>query len=291
MCSSDLGKVAALYAINSTGAVVGTLVADWWWIPSLGLEAVVQAGAVMSIAIGLVAWVMSHRTGEGLSAPAVEQPSAPETNEAFTEAEMRLAVVGIGVSGFVAMLYEVTWTRILALALGSTTHAYSLMLITFISGIAVGGWIIYRWKRQANTLIAFAWAEIALAGTLMASMFYYDHLPYWFTKLAGHLNRQPESYPVYELVQGLVCLLVMFIPALCLGMTLPLVSRVATAELARTGRSVGRVFAVNTLGTVLGAAVTGLVLLPRLGLAATMGLGIGLNAAIDRKSTRLNSSH
>jgi spermidine synthase len=63
-------------------------------------------------------------------------------------------------------------------------------------------------------------------------------------------------------------------------MTLPLVSRIATGELARTGRSVGTVFSVNTLGTVLGAAVTGLWLLPSLGLAGTLALGVSLNTAI-----------
>jgi len=63
-------------------------------------------------------------------------------------------------------------------------------------------------------------------------------------------------------------------------MTLPLVSRIATAELVQTGRSVGTVFSVNTLGTVLGAAVTGFWLMPWLGLARTLALGIALNAVI-----------
>ncbi|MSU34054.1 MAG: hypothetical protein EXS36_02880 [Pedosphaera sp.] len=272
-------KVAALYAINSSGAVVGTLLADWWWIPSIGLEACVYVGATISLVIGLVSLVLSHQSGEGATSPARE-PVAKEPVESFTPAELRLALIGIGVSGFVAMLYEVAWTRLLGLALGSSTHAYSLMLITFISGIAAGGWIIYRWKRQTNTLAAFAWAEVALAGTLFASMFFYDLIPWWFIVLARNLNRRPETYWIYEVTQGFVCFLVMFGPAVCLGMTLPLVSRVATAELSRTGRSVGRVFAVNTLGTVLGAAVTGLLFLPYFGLAQTFALGIGLNALV-----------
>jgi spermidine synthase len=81
-----------------------------------------------------------------------------ESDEQFTPAELRLALVGIGASGFVAMVYEIAWTRLLALALGSTTHAYSLMLATFISGIAVGSWLVFVWRRAVNTLVAFAWA-------------------------------------------------------------------------------------------------------------------------------------
>jgi predicted membrane-bound spermidine synthase len=201
-------------------------------------------------------------------------------DETFTPGELRLALVGIGVSGFVAMLYEVAWTRLLGLALGSSTHAYSLMLATFISGIAVGGWIIYRWKRQTRTLLAFAWAEMALALTLLASLWFYDLLPLWFSQLAGLLARRPEAFLAYEVVQMAICFTVMFVPAMCLGMTLPLASRVATTELNRTGRSVGVVFAINTGGTVLGAVLTGMVFLPRFGLAATLALGITFNLAI-----------
>lgn len=275
------GKVAALYAINSTGAVVGTVLADWWWIPGYGLELVVYFGAAMSLAIGVVAYVLSRATGEGeIPRPAPPVATGPGTVETFTPGELRLALVAIGVSGFVAMLYEVAWTRLLGLALGSSTHAYSLMLATFIGGIAVGGWIVFRWRRQSNTLTAFAWAELALAGTLLVSLWFYDLLPWWFARLASLLARKRDAYPLYELCQGLICGAVMFVPAMCLGMTLPLISRVATAELTRTGRSVGRVFAVNTLGTVLGAVLTGLAFLPWLGLARTFVLGLALNTLI-----------
>jgi predicted membrane-bound spermidine synthase len=68
--------------------------------------------------------------------------------------------------GFVAMLYEVAWTRVLAMALGSSTHAFSIMLITFIAGITIGAWIIYRWKSLQQTLRAFALAELAWAHCL-----------------------------------------------------------------------------------------------------------------------------
>ncbi|MEN9677455.1 MAG: hypothetical protein RIS76_3351 [Verrucomicrobiota bacterium] len=272
------GRVATLYAINSSGAVVGTIFADWWAVPQLGLGPTLYRGAAMSLGIGVLGVVISRRTGEGLQRPVAEP--AIESDEQFTPAELRLALVGIGASGFVAMVYEIAWTRLLALALGSTTHAYSLMLATFISGIAVGGWIIARWKRQANTLLAFGLAELALAATLFASLWFYDLLPWWFVRLGNVLARRPEAYPLYELFQALICFGVMFVPAICLGTTLPLASRVATAALAVTGRSVGRVFAVNTAGTVLGAVIGGLILLPRLGLAHTFALGIALNALI-----------
>lgn len=273
-------RVAALYAINSAGAVAGCIVADFWWIPAVGLEFTVFGAAALNFLAGLIAIVVSFRTGE--SSPQISEPAANANHgtEQFSAAELRWAIWAIGVSGFVAMLYEVAWTRLLALALGSSTHAFSLMLITFIAGIAVGAWIVYRWKSLRQTLRAFAVAELALAATVFASMFFYELLPFWFLKLASLLARRPEAYPLYELFQALICFGVMFVPTVCLGLTLPLVSRIATAELSRTGRSVGKVFAVNTLGTVLGTVATGLWLMPQLGLAQTFGVGVALNAGI-----------
>lgn len=274
-------RVAALYAINSAGAVAGCLIADFWWIPKLGLEMTTFGAAALNLAVGIVALVLSIRVETGAMAPdARAERAAPAADEQYSPSQLRLALVAIGVSGFVAMLYEVAWTRLLALALGSSTHAFSLMLITFITGIAVGAWIIYLWKGLRRTLAAFAWAELGLALSLFVSMFFYQYLSWWFVRLAGLLARREEAYPLYEFIQASICFAVMLVPTICLGMTLPLVSRIATVELSRTGRSVGRVFAINTLGTVLGAITTGLWLMPAIGLARTFSIGIALNAMI-----------
>lgn len=274
-------RVSTLYFVNSVGAVLGCFLADFWWIPTIGLPYTVLAGAAMNLLVGAVALSVSRWSDEDSTIPGgVAVPVGKVPEETFSPAELRLAIVGIGVSGFVAMLYEVVWTRMLALALGSSHHAFSLMLMTFISGIAVGAWIVGRWRNLRRTMDAFGWAELALAATLPVSMFFYDLIPFWFVKLAELLARRTEAYPFYQLIQALICFGVMFVPTVCLGMTLPLVSRIATAEVARTGRSVGAVFSVNTLGTVLGAVATGLWLMPWLGLARTLALGIGLNAAV-----------
>jgi spermidine synthase len=273
-------RVATLYAINSAGAALGCVVADFWWIPALGLPVTLREAAGINLIAGVAALGLSARLGQTSTTPQAVAPAHEAVEEPISPSDLRLAIIGIGISGFVAMLYEVAWTRLLALALGSSTHAFSLMLMTFIAGLAAGAWLVSRWKSLRRTLDAFAWAELALAATLLGSMFLYEYLPYTFMKLAGLLARNDEAYPLYELFQALVCFGVMFVPTVCLGMTLPLVSRIATAELARTGRAVGRVFAVNTLGTVLGAAITGLWLMPRLGLARTFAVGVAANALV-----------
>jgi len=272
-------RVANLYFVNSAGAVAGCFLADFWWIPALGLESTVLAGAALNLGAGLLALMMHLHLAGSWQTRTEEAPEA-STDERYTAPEWRLAVIGAGVSGFVAMLYEVVWTRMLALSLGSSTHAFSIMLLTFITGIAAGSWVVTRWRRLHRSLDAFGWAELALALTLILTVGFYVKIPHWFAQVASLLARQPQAYPLYEVAQGLICFLVMFAPTLCLGMTLPLATRAASHDIRHTGRSVGTVFAVNTVGTVLGAALTGLLLLPALGLARTFFLGIALNAAL-----------
>lgn len=277
-------RVAGLYSLNSAGAVAGCFVAAFWWIPQVGLEQTVLFGALINFVVGILALGTSRWINEPQFAANAALPESPKETrqpvEVFTRAELRIAVIGIGISGFVAMLYEVAWTRVLALALGSSTHAFSLMLITFISGIAVGSWIIYRWRSLRRTFEAFAWAEAALAAAIFVSMFFVQWLPYWFAKAAHLLARHEAAYPLYTFLQLGLCFIVMFVPTILLGMTLPLASRIATSELAHTGRSVGMVFAVNTIGTVLGVVITGLWIMPALGLAKTFALGAALNLAV-----------
>ena len=149
------GKVAALYATNSAGGVAGCLVADFWLIPTVGLQATVFSAAILNLAAGAVALSLNRRLRVE-PWPGNREAPAPAVAEQFSPSELRLAVIGIGVSGFVAMLYEVAWTRLLALVMGSSTHAFSVMLMTFIAGLATGAWAIARWKTLRRTLVAFA---------------------------------------------------------------------------------------------------------------------------------------
>jgi spermidine synthase len=273
-------RVSTLYFVNSAGAVIGVILAEFWFVPSGGLQVTVYLAAAMNLIVGAVALGVSGYLGEENN----EKPAAPKPKSVSSSGErgsvQRLVLWSIALSGFVAMLYEVAWTRLLAMVLGSSSHGFSVMLITFISGIAVGAWLIGRWREIENPVRLFARLEILVGVTIFISLFTFEYLPFWFVHLANLLNRTPDAYPLYHVVQASICFLVMFVPTVCLGMTLPLVSRIATDEVAKTGRSVGLVFSVNTIGTVLGAALTGLVLLPTLGLSRVFGLGIAINVAI-----------
>lgn len=273
-------RVSTLYFINSLGAVVGVGVAEFWLIPDTGLPGALTYGATINIAVGALSLFISGYICEETRRPPVKNEGKASTDETFTLPEIRMAIIGIGISGFVAMLYEIAWTRLLGLSMGSTSHAFAIMLITFIFGIAVGSWLIGRLKNIGNSLNWFAWMEIGIGVSIILMMFCYSRLPYWFSTLANQLSRHESNYAVFQILEGLFSFGVMIVPTTILGMTLPLVSRISTAELSHTGRSVGFVFSFNTVGAVLGAVATGLWILPSLGLAQTFALGTGLNIAV-----------
>jgi len=274
------GRVSSLYFINSVGAVLGVAVAEFWLVPDMGLDSAIYCGAVLNLGVGAIALFVSGWLREEKQEASDSETRPEEPQETFTRDELRLAIVGIGLSGFAAMLYEIAWTRLLGLTMGSTSGAFAIMLMTFISGIALGAWLIGRIKKISNSLNWFAWMEIGVGTSVIVMMFAYSRLPYWFVCLASVLKREAFNYGVYQLLEALFSFAVMIIPTTVLGMTLPLVSRISTAEVARTGRSVGLVFSFNTIGAVIGTIVTGLWALPVLGLARTFALGTGINIAI-----------
>jgi spermidine synthase len=276
-------RLSALYFINSAGAIGGVALAEFLLIPAVGLEYTVTAGAIVNLLVGVPAVLIGYLMPAGKASLGQGEEPPPEEIAEETEIsplDARLAVWAIGVSGFVAMLYEVAWTRLLALAIGSSSNAFAIMLITFITGLTIGAWLIGRYPVRRRHMWWLAWLEIGVGVSVAVTMCFYESFSYWFLVMTSWVARSEANYPIYQMVRFTTCFAVMIVPTIILGTTLPLVSRIATAELAKTGRSVGAVFSINTVGTVLGAGATGLFLMPVLGLARTFALGTGLNVAI-----------
>ncbi|MCX8109055.1 MAG: fused MFS/spermidine synthase, partial [Verrucomicrobiae bacterium] len=109
------GRVAALYSVNSAGAVLGVILADFWWIQAIGLGSTVFAAAAMNLVVGCVALLLSGWMREGIRPESLasnitdstSQHPAHANEEMYGAGERLLAVIAAGLSGFVAMLYQV----------------------------------------------------------------------------------------------------------------------------------------------------------------------------------------
>ncbi|OGW75006.1 MAG: hypothetical protein A2Z72_00590 [Omnitrophica bacterium RBG_13_46_9] len=282
--------VARLYYINSFGAVVGTLFAGFYLIYYLGLACSVTTASLINFFVGFTVLVLkepikrhaSVTDAVGLRALIPKREEAENKREAgFSDSIIRISLVGIFVSGFVAMLYEIIWIRLLSMVLGSSAYSFSLMLAAFISGITIGAFLISkRMPDTRATFLFFGLCEIFIGISLIISLPFYGKLPAIFLKLSNIFSRTPETFLLYSAAKFLLAFMVMLPPTVFLGMTLPLVSKVASHKLEFLGRRIGSVFAFNTSGNIFGALISGLVLLPALGSKLTLELGVAINLCL-----------
>lgn len=260
-------RVGFLYFVNSSGAVLGTFVAGFILLRHLGLPFSLTVAGSFNILLGLAAWAASKRFSPASPAgdPEPARP-VPASTVTYSRLESRIAFAAAGIVGFATMGLEVAWVRFWSLVLGTSTYAFSIMLMAFITGIAVGSLLVSTrlFKRRLTPLLF--WVFTGTAVVLLIGLPFYDRVPYWFARIRLHFGDSHRDYLAYQAVVYCGCFISMFIPTVLSGMALPSAIRIVSSSVGRIGQDVGRVYAVNTVGTLLGAVLTGTVLLALAGL-------------------------
>lgn len=279
---SDSGKdVAVLYYINSFGAVIGTALAGFFLIRIYGVETTILATAIVNILIGLTAFTFSKSSKPNVDTKTVSTPNVPERQQFFSKKEVRIALITALLAGFIAMLYELAWIRLLSNILGSTTYSFTLMLIAFISGIALGSLIVsFIIKKIKNKLAFLAFCQIATALSMILMLPIYQRLPYFLMQLSEMVVNTPDNFSTFLSLEFLLCFIIMVVPTIFSGMSLPVASRIVSQDIKLLGKSVGGIFSINTIGSVIGALATGLLFIPLLGVKSTLEFGVLLNAFV-----------
>ena len=263
-------NLSTLYAINTAGAVTGVLVTGFFLIGRYGVHLPVYVAVAGNLLIGCVAWLLSRDTPviatdpieptvEAEKSPAVEYP-------ALGPGTLRIILIGLGISGFTSFAYEIYWTRSLVFILGNSTYALTTMLSAFLTGIALGGYLVrFVIRHIKDSAVAFGGTQVLL-GVFSAMA-----LPLLFAVADPQsmnqylLKTSDQALPLIFTSFG-VAFLLMLIPATLIGASFPLVGQIIVKTPGKTGASVGKVYAVNTLGNVLGALLPGFVLLAWLGI-------------------------
>lgn len=266
---SEVGnRVGNLYAMNTLGAVIGSIAAGFFLIPAFGISATTLMAAATNIVLALlVLWLSktkSFQENRVEGAPGATQPAEQAQPVSGKLSPAVLAVMySFAASGAIAMLYEVAWTRSLLMVIGSTTYAFTIMLSTFLLGIFIGSLICSRLvDRLAAPLIWFALAEIILCLAGITSVYLFNYLPYVNMLVGAHYGKLPE---ISMLFRFLAAACVMMPISLCLGFIFPLVVKICASDLERLGKSIGQRYSINTLGAIAGAFLAGFVIIPALG--------------------------
>ena len=272
--------LATLYFANSFGAAAGVLLAGFWLVAAVGLPGTLLAAAMLNIAVAAVVFVAVRTTSGRETESAVE--AAPEQNTSGLSLprlwRLLLAVsFGTALSSFI---YEIGWIRMLALVLGSATHSFELMLSAFILGLALGAlWVRRRADRSGASLRFLGIVQVAMGTLAIATLPVYLLTFDWMVSFMAAFAKTSQGYAMFSVSRYVICLAVMLPATFCAGMTLPLITRLLIG--ASVGeRAIGQVYGVNTLGSIVGAGVAGLVLMPLLGLKWLLVAGASVDIAL-----------
>ncbi|MEO8718027.1 MAG: hypothetical protein ABI423_07375 [Burkholderiales bacterium] len=263
-------SVAMLYFTNSLGAALGVLASGFLLIAWVGLPGTLRTAGAINLTLAAVVWALARP----LRAP----PLAPRPD--VDTGVLTLLLAASFLTGAASFIYEISWIRMLSLVLGASTHAFELMLSTFVLGLALGGYAIRRRvDRVAAPERLLGWVQVAMGLAALATLPVYDRSFELMEFLMRGLARNDSGYLLFNLSGQAIAALVMLPATFCAGMTLPL----ATGALLRRGAgegAIGRVYAANTLGAIAGVLFALHVGLPALGLIGALIAGAVLDAAL-----------
>ncbi|MBF0344952.1 MAG: hypothetical protein HQL06_12070 [Nitrospirae bacterium] len=252
--SSSKWKVGILYAFNTFGAALGMLAAGFFLFELIGLRATNSLAAVLNFLVAIVAFKLSG----GIDAPVSMEPNRSE--DTFNPLEA-MAVGVLTVSGALAMASEVLWTRLLSTLVHNSTYGFSLIVLLFLLGIALGSWLMAVVVKRLKRL--FLWLTMLLFAmgvwTILAL--------HYFGTLAGsvsHLSGKVVSLSTIML-SYLNVFSMLIPPALLCGACFALTTRIINPLLEDArGKSISRAYTYNTLGATVGSLAAGFVIAPRL---------------------------
>jgi spermidine synthase len=180
-------------------------------------------------------------------------------------------------SGFASLVYEVAWSRTLTLVMGGSIYAVSVILATFMGGLALGSFALGRiCDRSRNPLLLYSILEFAIGLYGLAVPFMSSHLYSFYIPLAKGLS----SHISIISVRALVSFVFLLLPTFLMGGTFPVMIRHLTRNLDRIGSTVGRFYALNTFGGVAGAMGAAIFLIKEFGLTTTVFTAAALNLAV-----------
>ncbi|HZA98175.1 MAG TPA: hypothetical protein VE399_05315, partial [Gemmatimonadales bacterium] len=279
-------KLALLYFSNSLGAAVGVLIAGFYLVELAGLPGTILAAAMLNlvVAAATICLMVAARNRSASAAAAgntrTNTGSSPTTVGTPNLQLQRLLLFTSFGTAVASFIYEIDWIRMLSLVLGSATHSFELMLSAFILGLAIGAWWIRaRADRLADPLRTLGIVQWMMGLLALATLPLYVSSFDWIASLLTTFARTDAGYTGFTLARYGLCLAIMFPATFCAGMTLPLITRVLLTS-GSGERAIGSVYAWNTLGSILGVLIGGLVLLPVVGLKPMLILGAALDMSL-----------
>ncbi len=260
--------LATLYFINSFGAAIGVLTNAFVLIPAVGLPGSVLSAGLINIFLAMVIYFLA----KGDNYPASKSVVAT-TATAYTSSVGSYLLAIAAFTGLASFMYEVGWIRMLTMVLGGSTHSFEIMLSAFILGLAIGGfWIRRKIDRFENPLLVLGLIQLVMGTFAALTIPLYNYIYELMGLVVEALNYSDSGYLLYTIFSYGISLVIMLPATICAGTTLPLVTFILLQE--KSGDSaIGKVYAWNTVGSIVGVVVAIQLVMPLMGLKWVIGVG------------------
>ena len=275
--------IGLLYAINTFGAAAGCFLGAFLLIPTLGIQLTIFAGAGLNIFLGLMVWTFSKgmvsKDAKELKPPTANQNKVVSESLRITSNQSIFVIFIFTVSGFLALLYEVSWSRALILVFGTSIYAFATMLTTYLLGMALGSIVLGRLiDRVRHPILLFAILQMVIGASVFVTTPIIGRLPDYFMIF---FSDKSISWGTVTFTEFIVCFLMILTPTFASGASFPLVARIfMNYRGLKIGPTVADVYAFNTLGCIFGSVAAGFILIPMIGVEKTLLIGGGANFII-----------
>ena len=267
-------RVGNLYGLNTLGAVLGVVGSGLFTLGSIGELNTVFIGVFINLMVSLIAFSLSTATTKLQVSPASgETKAAPQKPKIeyispYSLSTRRMVIIAYALNGFAALAYEVVWTRMFQLHLGTSIYAFSMMLGVYLTGVAGGSiWGGKYINKLKDPLGFFGLAQVFIALYSVLGLYLFTIFKPVSTRIA--------------LFNIIMLPMVMVLPiTFVLGLIFPAVSRSYVEKEEEVGSGVGRLYSMNTLGCIFGSLVSGFILIKLLGTKGTILALAGVNLAI-----------
>ena len=293
-----------LYFTNSLGSAIGILVTSYLLIPELGNHATLCVAASINFLLAAVfgyigfatspnkeddeddaADVGADRATAGSESSTAGSSRAAEPLNVDYVAEHKLPMPPkntwlwiAAITGLTSFVYEIVWIRLLSLLMGSSSHSFDQMLSAFILGLAIGSAVSGKLLKK-DSLVILSLAQIFMAFFALCTLYF--HKPFWgmMNEANQIFNTTADGYICWSLFKYALSVLWMVPTSFFAGMTLPLITVILTRAF-KSEAPIGKVYGWNTVGSIIGSAGGGLILLPFLQLKGALVLAAVLDFAI-----------
>jgi spermidine synthase len=269
--------VARLYTYNLAGAIAGTIAAGFILLPTFGVRRTIWIAAAINLVISVAAFVIDLKAQDYVEDPAANRvldKLIGQRESALPAAGVKFWLCCAFVSGFVTISMQVVWSRVLAMIIGSSTYAFSIVLALFLAGLALGAYLISArkfpdTKSLRRTVVLM---EILTTISLFVSIRVTNTTPALLVATGSRLGI--GSWTGLMALQIATATLLILLPAILMGTIMPLVlmwvgnsgpqnamEQTLFSPQTRV-RLVGKSYALNTAGAIAGSIITAFLLIP-----------------------------